>query len=265
MNKQIPKLTQQYVVTFRKYLTNGREAVLEEAYELGRVAIASGLGVLDMARIHEEAIKILLRPLLVLQGHEQVLKAKEIFFLETLSPFEATHRGFREINVKLQERNLELEREIGEHKRTEKALRESENHFRELFNRARRMEENLRSLSNKILHVQEEERKRISRELHDEISQAMTAVSINIGALKNNGAGSHEKFQSRNCGYAGPVAADDGNRTSFCPRVAARHAGRVGFAARAAMLSTETLRTEPHCVLVFAAIPSPKNWVPIKK
>ena len=197
MNKQIPKLTRRYVATFQKYLTNGREAVLEEAYELGRVAIASGLGVLDMARIHEEAIKILLRPLLVLQGHEQVLKAKEIFFLETLSPFEATHRGFREINVKLQERNLELEREIGEHKRTEKALRESENHFRELFNRARRMEENLRSLSNKILHVQEEERKRISRELHDEISQAMTAVSINIGALKNNGAGNHENFSRK--------------------------------------------------------------------
>lgn len=194
MNKHLSKLTQRYVATLRKYLTDGREAVLEEAYELGRVAIASGLGVLDMARLHEGATKNLLRSLLLPESQEQVLNAKEIFFLETLSPFEAAHRGFREINVKLQERNLELELEIGEHKRTEKALRESENHFRELFNRAQRMEENLRNLSNKILMVQEEERKRISRELHDEISQAMTAVSINIGALKNNGAGNRENF-----------------------------------------------------------------------
>jgi signal transduction histidine kinase len=197
MNKPLSKLARRYVATLRKYLTDGREAVLEEAYELGRVAIASGLGVLDMARLHEGAVKNLLRPLLVPEGREQVLNAKEIFFLETLSPFEAAYRGFREINVKLQERNLELELEIGEHKRTEKALRESENHFRELFNRAQRMEENLRNLSNKILHVQEEERKRISRELHDEISQAMTAVSINIGALKINGAGNHENFSRK--------------------------------------------------------------------
>lgn len=134
MNKQLSKLTRRYVATLRKYLTDGREAVLEEAYELGRVAIASGLGVLDMARLQEAATKNLLQPLLVPEGQEQVLNAKEIFFLETLSPFEAAHRGFREINSKLQERNLELELEIGEHKRTEKALRESENHFRELFN-----------------------------------------------------------------------------------------------------------------------------------
>ncbi|MGA9780054.1 MAG: ATP-binding protein [Verrucomicrobiia bacterium] len=197
MNKQLSKLTRRYVATLRKYLTDGREAVLEEAYELGRVAIASGLGVLDMARLQEAATKNLLQPLLVPEGQEQVLNAKEIFFLETLSPFEAAHRGFREINSKLQERNLELELEIGEHKRTEKALRESENHFRELFNRAQRMEENLRNLSNKILHVQEEERKCISRELHDEISQAMTAVSISIGALKNNGAGNHENLSRK--------------------------------------------------------------------
>ena len=197
MNKLLPKLTRRYLAHLQKYLADGREAVLEEAYELGRVAIASGLGVLDMARIHEEAIKNLLRPLLVLEGREQVLNAKETFFLETLSPFEAAYRGFRETNVKLQERNLELKVEIGEHKRTERALRESKNHFRELFNRAQRMEENLRNLSNRILHVQEEERKRISRELHDEISQAMTAVSINIGALKNNGAAGRESFSQK--------------------------------------------------------------------
>jgi len=79
--------------------------------------------------------------------------------LKTLSPFEVMQRGFKEANARLQqligtleERNRdlarmndELEDEVGERRRTEQALRQSEG--------------NLRHLSNRILHVQEEERK----------------------------------------------------------------------------------------------------------
>jgi signal transduction histidine kinase len=195
MNDSSHKLLLRYLATLQKYIASGREAVLEEAYELGRTAIARGLGVLDMARIHENAYAHLIRPSLVIEKQDRVLETAETFFLETLSPFEAAHRGFRETNVKLQQRNRELEAEIGVRKRAEKALRESREHFRELFIRARRMEENLRNLSNQILHVQEEERKHISRELHDEVGQAMTAISINIEALGNNGAAGSDRFK----------------------------------------------------------------------
>jgi PAS domain S-box-containing protein len=56
----------------------------------------------------------------------------------------------------------------------------------------KRQEEALRNLSNKILHVQEEERRRISRELHDEVGQALTAISVTLAALRNNGAAKSE-------------------------------------------------------------------------
>lgn len=46
----------------------------------------------------------------------------------------------------------------------------------------------LRELSSKIIQAQEEERKRISRELHDEVGQALTAIGINLHLLKQTEA-----------------------------------------------------------------------------
>ena len=190
MNNHLKRLARSYAVTLRKYLADQQEAVLAQAYELGRTAIASGMGVLDMARVHQDALEKLLLSPAAAQGNGRVLKAAEVFFLESLSPFEALHRGFREMNFELRERNQELEVEISERKRAEDALRRSEKHYRRLCNEAQAMQEDLRNLSNKILRTQEEERQHISRELHDEVGQSLTAISVTLAAMNHRGDGS---------------------------------------------------------------------------
>src|SRR5262249_22027527 len=54
--------------------------------------------------------------------------------------------------------------------------------------------------SNQILHVQEEERKNISRELHDEVGQHLTAISVMLATLKHNGAANNEDLSRRIAG-----------------------------------------------------------------
>jgi len=188
MTEVVSRLSRQYAAALCRYVAEEKEATLQQAYELGCKANADGLGVFDMARLHQHAlVDFFLRRASPAETNTQAIRSTETFFLEALSPFEAAHRGFREANLKLhrvnetlEHRNVELARtnqelelEVNERKRTEKALRESE--------------ENLRSLSNEVLHVQEEERTRISRELHDEVGQALTAINMNLAVLKRNG------------------------------------------------------------------------------
>ncbi|MGC3958093.1 MAG: histidine kinase [Verrucomicrobiota bacterium] len=210
MNNHLRRLARQYAAALKRYLADPQEAILARAYELGRASNARELGILDMARTHEQSLREWLQG--TSAGKEAAIrKTAEPFLLESLSPFEVTHRGFRETNAHLQQliatlekRNTELAKinrtlqsEIRERKRTEKALRASEQHSRVLFAEARRMEEDLRNLSNQVLRAQEEERKRISRELHDEVGQALLAISVTLAALQQERTGNRETLNAK--------------------------------------------------------------------
>jgi PAS domain S-box-containing protein len=48
----------------------------------------------------------------------------------------------------------------------------------------RKNEESLRALSARLLHIQDEERRRIARELHDGTTQTLTGIKLNLGGLR---------------------------------------------------------------------------------
>jgi signal transduction histidine kinase len=61
--------------------------------------------------------------------------------------------------------------------------------------RAEKAEQELRRLSNQLVRVQEEERKTISRELHDEVGQILTGLRMELGTLSHYGP--NEEFRQR--------------------------------------------------------------------
>jgi PAS domain S-box-containing protein len=85
----------------------------------------------------------------------------------------ALRKAHSELEARVQERTAELVKakeilqvELNERKRAEKILQESERQ--------------LRSLSSQLLTVQENERRRIARELHDGIGQTLAAVKFSL-------------------------------------------------------------------------------------
>jgi len=56
--------------------------------------------------------------------------------------------------------------------------------YRTLFLASQLMQEKLRSLARQILFAQEDERKRVSRELHDEVVQTLVGINVELAALK---------------------------------------------------------------------------------
>jgi PAS domain S-box-containing protein len=82
--------------------------------------------------------------------------------------------------------NRKLELEIARRQAVELVLQQSEQHQGRLLEQSRQLQEQLRQVSRQILHAQEEERKRISRELHDEIAQSLVGINMHLAALSRD-------------------------------------------------------------------------------
>jgi two-component system sensor histidine kinase DegS len=76
-----------------------------------------------------------------------------------------------------------LKKEKARGRKLEAALGKSKSRHTRLLQESRDMQKQLSLLSRRLLLSQEEERRRISRELHDEIVQTLVAISMHLSAL----------------------------------------------------------------------------------
>lgn len=105
-------LEQAYSQSLEDYLSKGSEDALQSAYEIGRIALADGLGILAMTAMHHAALAHVLQRISRAPSLQQDVDRAQEFFAESLSAYEIAHRGFRDAISALHRLNETLEQEI---------------------------------------------------------------------------------------------------------------------------------------------------------
>ena len=111
MSTRTDRFPGRYRASLCKYLAAPGEAQRSRAYELGRRSLTEGLGVLDIAAAHGDALRSLRTSRATDAVPGAVVEAASDFLAECLSPFEMSHRGAREGARAWQRVNEALENE----------------------------------------------------------------------------------------------------------------------------------------------------------
>jgi signal transduction histidine kinase len=194
MKQKLIRLSHRYATALGKHLKQGPRASLLPALGLGRRAVVLGLETLELARMHEQAVATLE---LSKSGNGEFKRA-EIFFTEALTPIVETHHAARQskidltrLNQSLNRRTVELaaanrllQRGILRRKSVEFALKKSGIRYTRLLKDSLHLQDGLRQLTHRVLAAQENERKKISVELQDEIAQTLLGINVRLVSLK---------------------------------------------------------------------------------
>lgn len=84
--------------------------------------------------------------------------------------------------------NRELKNELGKRRAIANDLRKSEEKKSKLLDAAHRHQKQFRDYSHRVIQRREDERRQISRELHDEITQTLVGVNVALETLSRNAA-----------------------------------------------------------------------------
>jgi signal transduction histidine kinase len=191
-------LLERYRATLQTYLAAGAEDALQQANEIGREALDAAIGPLVLFSIHRDVVQRL--PPQPVDGDEFVRRVTTVF-IEALAPFQMAVGGFDEANEHVSELGAILQRHSqeleafrgqpdgGRNVKTVDLKALVERHAREIdevrerLETARQTPDTRRRLLADIVHAQEEERRRLAGDIHDDAVQAMTAVLLRIGLL----------------------------------------------------------------------------------
>jgi two-component system, NarL family, sensor histidine kinase DegS len=159
------------------------------ARSIGSQGLSLGLNVIDLARTHEQAIAVLDAP-----GDNgstsskmkigSPLSAAGKFLLEALVPFEQSHQ---DDILKVRTSLFVAEERLDQEKKFHRAL----------IDDSQEIHEQSRQLSYQFLLALEEERKEISRELHDQVAQILAGINVRLAALKSAAMIDHENLAER--------------------------------------------------------------------
>jgi signal transduction histidine kinase len=197
-------LAKSYAKALKEHLGADAGSAMKAAHGVGAEAISLGVETLGLAQIHETALAAALVDCPP-NKREATTERAAAFFAEANKVIEDTHAAARSSEAELTQMNLTLDQSaldleqsqrelragITERISAEAALKTSEQHYAQLLKEARRLEEHLREVSRKILAANEDERRRMSVQLQDEIAQTLLSIHVRLNALKKEVAANH--------------------------------------------------------------------------
>lgn len=195
----VVSLRKRYRAALLSHLTRRRAGSLERAQGFGSQAVSVGLLTHDLSLLHESILVADVLPACPTKDRTSLIKQAAIFFAAAITPIErsptVTHpatmhlqrfiEALSQRTVELASLNLELNLEIAQRRTVEEDLKKSELNSSNLLTKSNHLQEQLRRISRKIISAQEDERKAISRELHDVIAQTLTGINLRLAALKS--------------------------------------------------------------------------------
>lgn len=169
----------------------------DSARALGAATHAAGLRRIDLMIMHEGALVEFAEKRLLPGDRRRTLRQAGLFFNRALAPLEASTRLAASAAADLRKRNAllrshsivlaegtrRLEREVARRIAGEAVIREAAARNRTLLSESQAMHRRLRHLARQILTSQEEERRMISRELHDEVVQTLVGINVELSTL----------------------------------------------------------------------------------
>ena len=207
MQRKIILLSRRYCSALEKHLLQPQRGGLRlgAAQELGHQAVAIGLETLDMARIHDRA-------LVQFEGSitsDTKSRRAGAFFAEAIHPIEETHLPARQARVRLDHLNATLhtrttqlvkgnqvlKARILRRRSAEQRLRQSGEHQTKVLKESLQLQQRLRRLTHRLLVTQENERKKISQALRDEIAQTLLGINVRLLSLKTDATSSTKGLQ----------------------------------------------------------------------
>lgn len=200
-----------YLKELRAHLTQKKPGNGDRAQGMGRTALSAGLVALDMALMHEKAMATLASSFDFATTLGDSLARAGFFFTQALIPHEAAQRATRETNRLLTQRNETLRvhtaalakanrkiaSEVARRETAEAASRDARAQHKAHVIESRAMQGKLRQLTREIISAQEEERKQISRELHDEVVQTLVGINVQLAALSRDASGGVRSLKAK--------------------------------------------------------------------
>lgn len=204
MKSNRSEFSRDYRAALLAHIKEGRKASLEPASGLGSLASTLGVSALDLLKLHEKILIADVLPDCPVAKRAAVLKKAEAFCAVAFVPIwkgnptrgqAGVDRQLKTLTDTLSHRTVELASakhelslEIAKRKAMEKALRAKDRSHSKSLEKSDHLQQQLRHLSRQLLSAQEDERKRISRELHDVVGQTLAGINIRLTTLKKEAA-----------------------------------------------------------------------------